>query len=253
MIPELFILLMGTPDKNAKVAELISPVLSGMAFLLSAAAFIFTVIIQLKERRRNLRQTLSTSLSDIARINVEVAKLKSEKKESTTESIKVRKSYNSQRGTLASVADFLIKENRKLVTDADCELMAMTYDDLGDLLKAREYWEQAIRQAPTATQKHLHQRDYAAYHFDHNQESEGRDLFEASLKCDLSDTDDNARYLCDTYLIWASLEKNFGHKEEADRLINEAKAQCARIRHRGKNQEMSLLISQATQTIPGKK
>lgn len=245
----LFILLAGEPDKSAKMTEVITPILSGSAFILSAAAFVFTVIIQTKERKRNLRQTLSTSLSDIARINIEVAKLKNDNKENAAETIGMIKAYNSQRGTLISVADFLMKENKKMITDADCELMAMTYDDLGEISNAHAYWEKAIDLAPNETQKHLHQRDHAAFNFDNNREAEGRKLFETSLDRDLTGTDNDAGYLCDTYLIWAGLERDFGNTEEAERLIKEAKVQCARIRHQGKSKEMNYLIENATNRL----
>jgi len=207
-----------------------------MALILSSAAFIFTVVIQLKERKRNIRQTLSVALSDIANINVEVSRLKKDDKESTPENILIRKNYNSQRGTLASAADFLIKENEKLITNADYELMAITYDDLGDIRKADEYWKQAIKHAANPAQLHIHQRDYASFLFDNNQLEQGRKLFERSLTVKLS---------ADTYLMWAMLEKNFNNEKEFNRLIKEAYQQCKKIQHKEKSLEMSRLIDKS--------
>ncbi|GAB3931875.1 hypothetical protein [Mucilaginibacter myungsuensis] len=247
MNPTLFILLEAAKppaEENIKIGEILAPILSGLAFTLSAAAFIFTVIIQLKERKRNLRQTLSTSLSDIARINVDVSKLKNEVEDGDAGVIKMLKSYNAQRGTLASNADFLIKENEKLITDSDCQLMAFTYDDLGDTRKAKEYWQQAIDRSDTPAQKHLHQRDYAAFLYSNNEEKEGRDLFEASLNGRLNETDNELRYLSETYLIWAKLERNFDDQGEFDRLMDRAKEQCHKIKHKGKQKEMGRLIEQ---------
>lgn len=241
----LFLLLEAAPDKNAKITELIAPVLSGLALMLSAAAFIFTVLIQTKERRRNIRQTLSTALSDLARINVETSKLKKDEKESTPETVRIRKNYNSQRGTLVSGADFLMNENSKIVTDADCELMAITYDDIGNTKKAEEYWLMAIKHAPNPTQTHLHQRDYAAFLFDNNREQDGRKYFEQAIGADINDTDENLRCLIDTYLMWALLEKNFGNDNEFNRLMDEAKSACQNIKHRGKKQDMTRLIELA--------
>jgi tetratricopeptide (TPR) repeat protein len=248
--PFLFILLDAAPDKNAKIVELISPILSGMAFILSAAAFVFTVIIQLKERKRNIRQTLSIALSDLARINVELSLLKKDEKESTPETILIRKNYNSQRGTLVSNADFLMKENEKLVTDADCELMAMTYDDLGDTEKAEEYWLRAIGHAVSPAQKHLHQRDYAAFLFNNNRLEDGRTFFEKSLTVKLAATDDHVRNIADTYLIWANLERNFNNDAEFKRLIKEAKSACEKIAYKSKNLEMGKLIEKVETAMP---
>jgi tetratricopeptide (TPR) repeat protein len=228
-----------------KIGDILSPILSAMALILSSAAFIFTVVIQLKERKRNIRQTLSVALSDIANINVEVSRLKKDDKESTPENILIRKNYNSQRGTLASAADFLIKENEKLITNADYELMAITYDDLGDIRKADEYWKQAIKHAANPAQLHIHQRDYASFLFDNNQLEQGRKLFERSLTVKLSATDDELRYVADTYLMWAMLEKNFNNEKEFNRLIKEAYQQCKKIQHKEKSLEMSRLIDKS--------
>jgi tetratricopeptide (TPR) repeat protein len=231
--------------KATNVNDLIGPVLSAMAFILSSAAFVFTVFFQLKERKRNIRQTLSTALSDIARINVEISILKKDEKESTPETILVRKNYNSQLGAIASGADYLIKQNENLVTDADCELMAITYDDLGDIKRSEEYWLQAIKSATNPSQLHIHLRDYATFLFNNNQEKKGRMFYEKSLSVTMNDTDDDLRYMADTYLIWASLERNFNNKRECDRLIKEAYALCNKIQHKEKGAEMKKLIDKS--------
>lgn len=239
----LFIIL--AADTSAKAAQLIAPILSGCAFLLSAAAFIFTVIIQLKERRRNLRQTLSTALSDIARINVEMAKLKKDSKETPSETLDISKRYNSQRGTLVSVADFLISENKKLVTDADCELMALTYNDLGDETRAKQYWEQAIKMAPTLNQKSLHKRDYAAFLFAANEDDTARSLFRETTEQAGQLTDLDFSLICDIYLTWAGFEHDFGNEQEYERLRACAAGYCKKIRHRGKRDFMNGLIDRS--------
>jgi hypothetical protein len=240
----LFILLLKGTDFN----NLAGPVMSALALLLSSAAFIFTVIIQSKERKRNIRQTLSVALSEIARINVEVSGLKKEEKENSEEIMLIKKSYNSQRGTLVSDADFLIGQNKRLVTNADYALMALAYDGLGNKAKAEEYWQQAISSASTPAQKHINQRDYATFLFNHNQPEEGRDFFEKSLVIPVADTDDEQRYIADTYLIWAKLEGNFANNSEFERLIREAYAQCDKIRHIEKKTAMCRLIDQSVKT-----
>ncbi|MDB5118596.1 MAG: hypothetical protein JWQ79_4088 [Mucilaginibacter sp.] len=240
-------ILLAAPAKDTNFNDFIGPVMSALALILSSAAFIFTVIIQSKERKRNLRQTLSSTLSDIARINVDVSMLRKDEKESTPETVLIRKNYNSQRGTLVSGADFLIKENEKLVTDADCELMALTYDDLGDIKKAEEYWLQAIEHAVSDARQHLHERDYAAFLFNNNQVEKGRKFFEKSLSVKMSKTDDDLRNVADTYLIWAKLERNFNNDDEFNRLVKEAYERCKKIQHKEKSTEMSRLIDKSVQ------
>src|ERR1700740_1903662 len=100
--------------------------------------------------------------------------------------------------------------------------MAMTYDDLGDIHKAENYWVQAIKCAATPTQLHIHQRDYASFLFNNNQVQKGREFFEKAVSASPAATDDEVRYIADTYRIWAGLERNFDNEDEFDRLIKQA-------------------------------
>ncbi|RYG22258.1 MAG: hypothetical protein EOO07_00340 [Chitinophagaceae bacterium] len=224
-----------------KLGTLLAPILSACAFILSSAAFIFAVIIQLKERKRNIRQTLTTALSEVARINVEIAKVKNDN-ESSFHTIKILKNYHSQRGTLISDADFLISQNRKIVTDIDCELMASTYDDLGNNEKAEAYWLDAIKLSANSTQKHIHKRDYANFLFTNNAIEKARDNFESALTLELPDTDDNYAELVHTYLMWAKLAHDFGDGQEFSRLLKQADTACSKIRHQKKRVRMKKLV-----------
>jgi len=223
-----------------------APILSACAFILSLGAFIFTVFMQSKERTRNIRQTLSSSLSELAGINVAVSQLIKDEKESSPQLARIIKNYNSQRGTMVSAADFLINQNDKFITGADYQLMAMTYDDLEDIPKAEEYWLKAIDHAAGPPQQHIFQRDYATFLFNNNQDKKGREFFERSLRVQLSNTDDEHRYLADTYVTWASLERNFGNDQEFERLVTEAYSECKKIKHRRKNAEMCRLVDELT-------
>jgi len=235
------------PDKGGPdIGAIMAPILSGLAFILSSAAFVFTVFIQIKERKRNIRQTLSVALSQIASINVEVSTIKKDEREVTPQTLDIRKNYNSQRGTLVSDADFLIRQNEKIVTDADCELMALTYADLNDNEKSEEYWLQAIKLARNPVQQHLHQRNYASFLFNRNDVEKGRLLFEKSLSSGITHTDDYLVNLSDTYVTWARLEQNFGNESEFGRLINQAKSHCKEIQHRHKKEQISKLIDHAS-------
>jgi tetratricopeptide (TPR) repeat protein len=237
----LFILLETQPNGLEKLGSLIAPILSACAFILSSSAFIFTVIIQLKERKRNIRQTLATALSEIANINVEITKVRKDK-EVGLELTKIWKNYIRQCGTLASDADFLIKENEKLVTDIDCGLIASTFEDLGNVEKATHYWVKAIQLAPNNLQKYAHKCDYASFLFNSNQMEKARKQFENALKLKLPDIDNNYVQIADSYLTWAKLELNFDQKEESKRLLKEAVSYSKLIKHKEKREDMEKLI-----------
>jgi tetratricopeptide (TPR) repeat protein len=237
----LFVLMLGEPSGLEKIGGLIAPILSACAFILSSAAFIFTVIIQLKERKRNIRQTLATALSEIANINVEITKVRKDN-EIGFELTKIWKNYIRQCGALASDAHFLIKENEKLVTDIDCGLIASTYEDVGNTDKAAHYWLKAIDLAPTNLQKYVHKCDYASFLFENNQIEKARKEFESALKLKLPDTDYNYGQLADSYLTWAKLELNFDNKTESKRLLKEATTHSKLIKHKDRREDMAKLI-----------
>jgi len=240
----LMILLAAEPDKTAKFAELVAPILSGLAFTLSAAAFIFTVLFQLKERRRNIRQTLSTALSEVAGINAQITTLRQDKHISP-DTLQIIRNYDYQRATLLSSADFLIREHTDLATDADCELMAMTYDGICDIAKATEYWEKALILTTHPARKHLHQRDYAAFLFNINEIDKARELFRVTSGIRLTCIDDNLRNLAGTYLVWARLERDMGNGAiDSNELISRAQAKCDQIRNKAKKAELQQLIGQ---------
>jgi hypothetical protein len=238
----LFVLIEAQPGGLEKIGGLIAPILSACAFILSSAAFIFTVVIQLKERKRNIRQTLAAALSEIARINVEITQLRGEG-ENGIKLTKIWKNYSAQQGTLAANANFLIRENEKIVTDIDCELMASTFDDLGNTEKADYYWLKAIKMAPNNLQKYAHKRDFASFLFNNNQEEKGRMQFEEALKLQLPNTDVNYSQITDSYLTWARLELDFDNQMEFKRLLKEATSHCKLIKNQQKRQDMEKLIS----------
>lgn len=217
------------------------PILSACAFILSSAAFIFTVIIQLKERKRNIRQTLATALSEIANINVEITKVRKDN-EIGLELTKIWKNYIRQCGALASDADFLIKENQKIVTDIDCSLVASTFDDIGNIEKAEHYWLKAIDLAPSTLQKYVHKSDYASFLFNNNQIEKARNQFESALKLKLPETDDNYGHIAESYLTWAKFELNFNNTPEFKRLLKEATTYSKLIKHKEKREDMKKLI-----------
>ncbi len=222
--------------------DALNSILSLMAFIMSLSAFIFTVIFQRKERKRNIRQTLTIALNEIARVNVELSKLKKESANDDPGNISIWNNYNSQRSILMIDADFLIHENYKIVTAIDCSLMATTYNAIGYFQKADHYWRESILKSDNDTLKHINKRDYAAFQFYQNRLKEGRELFINALSIQLGDSDDSWRFTIDTYLTWAKLERSFGEDKEFKRLISRAYETCEKIKHRDKYKETKSMI-----------
>lgn len=238
----LIVLLRADPPAIEKTLTYLAPIFSGLAFVLSAAAFIFSVLFQLKERKRNIRQTLTNALSEMAKINLEIEKLDLEDETKSFQSARMLENYNAQRGTLASDADFLINQNDKIVTDIDCKLMALTYNDLGDNDRAEKYWKKAISLAPTNSQKHANIRSYASFLFANNRHEDATAQFERALKVKLTSTDDDHKQLVETFLSWAKMARDFDDQKEFLRLVKEATVHAEHIRNKEKLQQIKNLL-----------
>jgi hypothetical protein len=239
-------------EKDFNTKDFLNYLLSVLAFLMSLAAFIFTVIIQKKERKRNIRQTLTTALNDVARVNVDVAKLLNEKEE-TPGTLATRKNYNTQLGTLIADADFLIHENMKIVTDIDCSLMASTYYDLGVLQKAEYYWKQCMSRGHTPLQKLIATRDYAAFLYNCNRQEEGRKQFIRAMMFKPGGNDHNWRVIADSYLLWAKAEQSLGNEKEFERLMQLAYNSCDKIRHLDKYNSLKKQLDESKRPVRHKK
>ena len=223
--------------------NMLNLILSSCAFTLSAAALLFNVIFNHKERKRNIRQTLTTTLNDIAKINIEISKLKKEEAGNNPDKVDERRNYDFQRNAFIIEADFLINENPKVLTAIDCSLVAFTYNELGDYKKAEHYWKESISRAQTKEMKHIHTRDYASFLFQQNRIEQGREKFKKTLSIELNDTDDGWSVLIDTYLLWASAEYFFGHEKEFHQYNDAADALCKKIKNKNKCAEMQLKIN----------
>jgi tetratricopeptide (TPR) repeat protein len=217
-------------------------ILSSCAFLLSAAALLFNVSFNHRERKRNIRQTLTSTLNDVAKINIEISKLKKEEEGDSPDKVEQRRNYDFQRGAMIMEADFLINENPKVLTAIDCSLTAFTYSELGDFKKAEHYWNESIVRSQTKELKHIHSRDYASFLFQQNRMDQGRKKFKEALAIELNKTDDDLMVVIDTYLLWASAEYFFGNEKDFTQYNDAADEISKKISNRNKCREMKLKI-----------
>ncbi|HYG49777.1 MAG TPA: hypothetical protein VD905_02690 [Flavobacteriales bacterium] len=223
--------------------DVINYMLSSMAVIMSMSALVFGVIFQRKERKRNIRQTLTNTLNQIAGINVELSKLVDGKnEEEAVDKIAIRRNYNLQRSILIVDADFLIHENYKLVTATDCALLAGTYSAIGYIEKADYFWKESIEKTDHAILKHVNMREYASFLFHQNHLEKGRKQFEKALSVALNDSDEELRIVIDTYAMWAKLERAFGEEAECKKLIALARKTGKNIRNQIKHNESGAMI-----------
>jgi tetratricopeptide (TPR) repeat protein len=230
--------------------DAINYTLSSMAVVMSSSAFLFAVVFQRKERKRNIRQTLTNSLNEIAKINVELSKFAKENALDDIDKITVRKNYNSQRSILITDADFLIHENYKIVTATDCSLLASTYSAIGYFEKADHFWRESIAKSTNAMLKHINMRDYASFLFQQDHFEKARKQFEKTLHVKLGTSDEELICTIDTYLTWAKLEHSFGEEEAFKKLIGHALEINKKIKHANRQTESKSTIETLRKNKP---
>ncbi|NOU19173.1 MAG: hypothetical protein HOO91_16575 [Bacteroidales bacterium] len=219
-------------------------VISCFALTISIISLIISIIQKNKETRRTIRKNLSDTLENVTKINIEFAKLKHNEQEYNTDNfIELRRIYNSQKRILIAHADYLTTNYDYMVTDIDCNLLAGAYSDIGDYTKADNYWIKTIQKSASNSVKHMNLRGYARFLFFQGKFQLGRSKYEESLKVELPDTDNYRRQLTDTYIMWATVEREFNNESETRRLIDLAKSYCSRIGHSKMRQEMDERIN----------
>ncbi len=213
-------------------------VISSIALLISAISLLYTFKQKTKETKNAKRISLTNTISEISKINIEAAKLNCSTEISQLVLIELRRNFNAQRSYLTTHAEFLMEEIQDLVNDIDCNIMAVAFNFIGEFEKANQYWEKCINITKSNTIKSMHLRGYANFLFYQDTPQLARKKYQESLEIQLSDTDRIRKIKTDTLLMWAQTEGEFQFWDEARRLIKQAKAACQRIGHLGMQKEM---------------
>ena len=225
-------------------------IVSLSALAISIISLIISILQKTKETDRTIRKNLSDTLESVAKINIEVAKLKQDVLVfDSDDGIGLRRVYNSQRRILIAHADFLVTKYYILATEIDCNLLAGAYQNIGDYEKAEIYWAKTIKKSKSNPIKLMNLRGYARFLFFQGKFQLGRSKFDEALKLDLPDTDVYRREISDTYFLWASVEKEFNNYSEVERLISLGQTYCDRIGHLKMREEMKKRFEQFQSNI----
>lgn len=191
-----------------------------------------------KEIENSKRVSLTNTISEISKINIETTKLNCNSEISSAALIELRRNYNAQRRYLTAHAEFLMEEIEHLISDIDCNIMAVAFNLIGEYSKANHYWEKCINVTESDVIKSMNLRGYASFLFYQGAPQLGRKKYQESLEIQLPDTDNIRRHTTDTLLLWAQTESDFQYWDEASRIIRQARAHCQRIGHLGMRKEM---------------
>lgn len=214
--------------------------ISGSALIISLISLIITIIQKRNETERAIRKSLSETLENIAKINLEVAKMRSSKDVdfNSDSIIALRRNYNGQRRILIAHADYLIKKYDNLATEIDCSTLANAYYDITDLIKAEEFWGKTVEKSMSPPIKLMNLRGYGGFLFDIEKEDIGREVFKQAFAVQLPENDENRVLKCDTYLMLAELEKN-RNKENYDKCLTGAMEVWGTIKNKYRKDEMN--------------
>lgn len=223
--------------------------ISSVAFLFALVSFLISFKQRKYENERTIRKSLTDTISEIAAINVENAKLKAQVKELNDDTVEMRRIFNSQRRYLVNHAEYLLNQIPHLATDIDCNIIASAFNSIGDYDKANKFWQLCIEKSPNETIKSMNLRGYARFLYFQGNAQLGRRTYEESLQLNLPDTDNIRQIKSDTYLMWALTESDFRFTDEAKRLFEQAKVACERIGHKQMKKEMMERINNSMGTI----
>jgi len=81
-------------------------------------------------------------------------------------------------------------------------------------------------------------RALARFWFNRGNAPLGRRVYEDSLQLELPDTDSMRHFQADTYLLWARVERDFGFKDESQRVQALAVSAAERIGRRQMREDM---------------
>ena len=198
--------------------------ISSLAFLLSLAATMISVIRSKYEKQRILERELTDTLGRIVSTSLENAKLFRESAEADPSYYQhVSSILNQQNAFLLHQATFLTDQVPNLVSAIEYNTIATAAANAGDLISAEKYHKKAIDVSLNAYYKSLAIRSYAWFLFTQRRFEEGRDSFRKSISM-LTDGDNAVRYTNSyTYQIWAWNElNNAGSHKRAEELFESA-------------------------------
>ncbi len=189
--------------------DIFSMSISLLAFFLSLAATVISLVRSKHEKQRAIRKEITDTLGKIVATALESAKLfhdSAEKDPMYYQS--VSSTLNQQNAFLLYQAMYLTDQVPDLVTAVEYNTIAAANANAGDLIAAEKYYRRAVEVSPNNYYRSLAIRSYASYLFPQRRFEEARENFSKSIAL-LNGGDDMARYTNGmTYQMWAWNEAN---------------------------------------------
>jgi hypothetical protein len=231
--------------------DVLSLLISVLAFLLSSFALWRSSNVKRSEDRRLARTQLSDVLAEISNNDVEYAKVYHEHGRSDIGFVQAVSSIlNTRNVHMIQQARFWLAQIPELVTPADFAALASACNNAWDLSTAEEMQQLAIERSKTGYEKATMLRMYGNMLFNRGRNAEARQQFEASVR-QMNTIDDAARYTNGyTYLTWGWNERNSARPELAELQFNNAEAEFKLIQSESMR-TTAIAYLQSTRQHPG--
>lgn len=207
--------------------DIVTLVVSGLAFALSLSSTIITLWQKKFETERALRQQLTETIGKLNGVYEQVEKLRQEKLDDWNHPaiISLRSFYNGQKLLYARQATYLIDQLPKIASEVDFNSIARAFGDNDDDKEAASYFEKAIE---ASSGRPLYQamnfRGYARMLFRVGRIADGRQAYERAISLVVEKSDSSHWFQAETTQRWAEIEADIGNREQAISLLERAYA-----------------------------
>lgn len=205
---------------------------STAALLVSALGYVQKSV----EGKLALRKQLTELLEKLTDLNTEVAKFRalSSKGKADEYPPNYVGLLGDQRRFLVRQAEFISRRIKRLVSPYECLAIAAAFDGVNDIFQAEHFYKRAIDSASPPLDKGIAIRSYARFLLGRGRLEEGRKEYSLALTTLKGGSDHLRESRGDTYERWADQEREWGNKEESDRLMREALREANTIDHPGR-------------------
>jgi hypothetical protein len=191
--------------------------ISALALTVSIISAAFSYQLQSIDSKRATREQLSNVSSELIGLTREAAQMYQVPVEEH-DSLYYQKlsSITHSAMLLSRQAIYLAEEQPNIVTDVEYLTIASGLVLAGDL-RANDYWQRAIKAAPTPYSEMVNTRAYANFLFNQGRHESGRIHYQKALNLMDNNTDLNKYNNAYTYQMWMYSEATHHFPEESNR------------------------------------
>jgi tetratricopeptide (TPR) repeat protein len=223
---------------------IVSACISAAALLISTATFFWNKRKHNVEAQSAARSQLTNLIFELTNISVAFEQLRAAPAHADPNIVNMRRVLNSRRSFIVEYAERCIEKIDPVqVSSTELQIMAIACDGAGFMEKTEKYWNLAVERSATPESKVYHLRGFARFLFRQGKSELARDHYMQAITVPRAASDQQKYTNVETYIMWASVEKEFGYTEEARRQIQIAANEVQRLQHEPSRSELNRRIA----------